>query len=56
MSLDLYHLSNKNEYSQIFRQSGTWVKPRGVTMIYFLVIGAGGRGSLPSSNHLRYSR
>jgi hypothetical protein len=44
MSLDLYNLTNKDEYHQVFRQSGAWVKPRGVTMINILVIGGGGGG------------
>jgi len=48
MSLDLYNLTNKDEYHQVFRQSGTWVKPRGVTMINILVIGGGGGGGLGS--------
>jgi hypothetical protein len=44
MISDLYHLADNSYRTQVFYQSGFWVKPRGVTIAHIVVIGAGGGG------------
>lgn len=44
MSLDLYNLSDNSDKVQIFYSSGVWVKPRGISMVYIVAIGAGAGG------------
>lgn len=49
MSLDLFDTTNNSYKNQVFYQSGTWVKPRGITMVSFFVVGAGGGGGTGSN-------
>ena len=44
MSIDLFDITDNSYKTQVFYQSGTWVKPRGITMVSFFVVGAGGGG------------
>ena len=44
MSVDLYHLSDASYRTQVFYSSGTWVKPKGISMVQITVAGAGGGG------------
>ena len=44
MSLDLFDLPNTSYKTQVFYSSGTWVKPRGISIIEIVAIGAGGGG------------
>ena len=45
MSLDLYNISSNNGLTQVFYNSGYWVKPRGVHMAHMIAIGAGTGGN-----------
>jgi hypothetical protein len=40
----LYDLADTTYKTAVFYQSGTWIKPRGITMISITAIGAGGGG------------
>lgn len=49
--LDVFNTPNKvGADVQYFYQSGTWNKPRGVGMIYMLLIGGGGNGNGSTAN------
>lgn len=44
MSLDLNNISSNNGLTQVFYNSGYWVKPRGVHMAHIIAIGGGTGG------------
>lgn len=43
--MDLYNLPDKSQNVQIFYSSGTWVKPRGISMVYIHLVGGGNGGN-----------
>lgn len=48
--LDVFNTPNKvGADVQYFYKDGTWTKPRGVSMIYMLLIGGGGNGTATNS-------
>ena len=42
--MDLFNLTDNQYKTQVFYQSGYWVKPRGISMVFITAIGAGGGG------------
>jgi len=50
MSLDLFNTTDNTYKNQVFYESGTWIKPRGITMVSFFVVGAGGGGGSGSNS------
>ena len=45
MSLDLFNLTNNTDRTQVFFNSGYWIKPRGVHMVHIVAIGGGNGGN-----------
>jgi hypothetical protein len=46
----VYNLADINYRTEVFYQSGSWTKPRGITMIQITAIGAGGGGGGGATN------
>ena len=45
-----YNLADINYKTAVFYQSGSWIKPQGITMISITAIGAGGGGAIGTTN------
>ena len=40
--IDFFNLTNKNPNPIYYFNSGTWIKPRGISSVFITAIGAGG--------------